>query len=1183
MADGFVNIGLGDFVEAHVRELTDTRMGWAKDREFKLIESLKELSDYVDKAIAAKRCVVDIETTGLNTRTNLDGFPIDKIVGFCLSYDVSCGIYVPIGHKEGEELNLPEKEVLEEIARLCANCVTVYHNAKFDLQMLRNYGIIVDDHNVFEDTLVLARLYDAGQKMIGLKVLSDRLLNQPMLELSEITNVNRIDFVSPRVCLSYTCADAICTLGLLEFFLSQDIIKEQESVYRVEKRTTLVVMQMERNLVKIDVEYLKKLKVEVAEKMEEIKKEVFELAGFEFNLGSPLQLGEVLFDKLGYKYPERRKTASGQYITDIATLTKIADDYPIVNKIIKYRSLDKALGTYINNLLRNRDENGCIKLSFNQSGTDTGRFSSPGGEGIDRDGYCGMNVQSIPSNYEEGMPDIRKAFIARPGYRIVAADYSGEELRIATNLSCEPKWMDAFLHGDGDLHSATGRIIYGRQEITRAERQTAKCVAKGTRIATERGWIPVERVKIGDKIVTHIGSLGEVSNVWNLGNKPGVRICTKSGHEIICGRNHRFMTIEGEWIKAEDLKSGEKIRTISCSEISPKSIQRSHFNFWERGEKNSKSDDLPYVEFSSLWARLLGYVMGDGSVNVNNVRIVCSPDYADVKMDIERTAQALGLSVNSFLRHRTEKGLWDIHLGSRILVRLFQEWGFSGRRVKKDSKSTKIFRIPRIVYESPKSVSKEFLSSLFEADGTVQKTEVSVTTKDRQFAKDIVLLLAQFGIRAYIWAKPSKRYKRDYYKVSFGRAGAEIFHKEIGFISSKKQERLRAIVSKKRLSTAEPKWDTEIVDVKFIESVELMDLSVDEEHTYVAEGLVTHNTTNFLTMYGGGHKGLSVQAKISENEARKVLTQFFAGLPRLKRWIDVERVKAQKQKRVKTAFGRIRPLDIFYKDGDKNDPQVRQLRARGDRCAVNTLIQGAGADIMKLALVRVYNWIRSEGLQDEIRLLITMHDEIVFEIAEDRLPAYVPIINQKMKMVEILQDKLKWLVPLKVDVEYGDSWHVSNNFFEEHPELENVSEPVKMPPHRVQIPEEDKEQTESQESVQEPPQEESSEDIREAGSVEQKSPGENAPAESTKETVEDSTSAAENAGHLIYTLKDTRESTLRDVNEILRFLIKEEKLGKHKGLKKILTLRNKEGYSLLVSELKISVDAFLALARFRGL
>lgn len=840
-----VTAGLPDFLEQNVKELTDTKMGWAKDRTMKLIESLDELSEFVDRAIETQVtlpfydspvpiCVVDLETTGLNTRSK-KGKPTDKIVGFCLSFDSSYGVYVPIGHIEGEEHNLPEDAVVSEIKRLCANCVTIYHNAKFDLQMLRNYGIIVDRHDMFEDTLILARLFDAGQKDNGLKSLSNRHLNQEMLEFKEVTNTtNRFDMVSPRVCIPYACADAMCTMDLFHFFMRQEIIVEQKFIYNLEKRTVFVVLQMERNLIRVDVEYLKKVGVEIKEQIELIKKEVFELAGMEFNIGSAVQLGEILFEKMGYRYPDKRKTASGQYMTDTATLEKISDDYPIVKKIVKYRGLEKSLGTYITNLLKNCDEEGCIKLSFNQSGTDTGRFSSPGGKGLNVDGYCGVNIQSIPSNYEEGVPDIRKALVARPGFKIVAMDYSGEELRIATNLSREPKWLDAFVNGDGDLHSATGRIIYNRQEITKAERQTAK-------------------------------------------------------------------------------------------------------------------------------------------------------------------------------------------------------------------------------------------------------------------------------------------------------------------------------------------------------------------------------TCNFLTMYGGGHKGLAVQAKISENEARKILTQFFAGLPKLKKWIDLEHAKARKQKKVRTALGRVRPLEIFYDSDD------RISQARGDRCAVNTKIQGAGADIMKVALVKVHNWIRSNDLEDEIKLLITMHDEIVFEMPEDKLHIYIPILNKIMKLEDVLQKKLNWPVALSIDAEYGDSWHVDHDFFEEHPYLESAVTDtdfqkakeaiLKVWKGESQDPKDEPRETEAiTESVDQP--QPSNEE--ETPHADEKTPVEEDPAPSPElNTEEVSESGVEvidmdsdngvaapklvNENKLVYTLRDTRKSTVRLLNDILEHIREEDQRGRYVGPKRILILRDRSGHSLLVDDIKVSVDAFLALARYRGL
>jgi DNA polymerase-1 len=298
-----------------------------------------------------------------------------------------------------------------------------------------------------------------------------------MVEFDEITGgTKQFTLISPKICYIYAASDAICTFGLYEFFMSQPTVIDQRGVYNLEKRLVSVVMQMEANLVKIDKQYLLTEKIRIENKLKEIEKEVHDLAGGPFNVASTQQLGKILFDKLGYRYPEKEKTAKGQYKTDIATLEKIEDEYPIVKKLISFRELEKSLGTYVENLIANCDEDDCVKFSFNQNGTDTGRFSSPGGKGINEDGYSAVNVQSIPSNYNEESPDVRKAMIARPGKKIVAMDFSGEELRVAANLSKEKKWVDEFLYGSADLHTATAKAIFKKDEVTKAERQAAKTV-----------------------------------------------------------------------------------------------------------------------------------------------------------------------------------------------------------------------------------------------------------------------------------------------------------------------------------------------------------------------------------------------------------------------------------------------------------------------------------------------------------------------------------------------------------------------------------------------------------------------------------------------------------------------------------------------------------------------------------
>jgi DNA polymerase I-like protein with 3'-5' exonuclease and polymerase domains len=863
-----ISMGFSEFLEDNVKEIT-THMKWMQDRTMKLIKSLDELKEFVDKAIEAKICCVDIETTGLNTRTR-NGAPIDKIVGICLSYDIKIGVYVPLNHVVEPELNLPEKEVLDEIKRLCTNCVTVYHNSKFDLQFLKNYGIIVNEHNKFEDTLILARLYDAGQKVIGLKELSESMLNQPMIEFTDIAkDAKRFDFVPPSVGYLYASSDAICTLQLFHFYMGQDIIKEQMSVYRLEKRVVPVVMEMEANLVKVDVPYLIKLRSDIEKRIKDIELNIHKLAGKEFNVASSQQLGKLLFDELRYEYPMKDRTKSGQYSTDNEVLEKIADQYPIVQSIIEFRELEKSKGTYIENLINNRDENDFLKFAFSQTGTDTGRFSSPGGRGINEDGYGKVNAQNLPSNYDPGVPDVRRALIARPGMKLVSIDYSGEELRVAANLSHESKWIDEFINGKGDLHTKTAQVLFGKQEVTKLERLIGK-------------------------------------------------------------------------------------------------------------------------------------------------------------------------------------------------------------------------------------------------------------------------------------------------------------------------------------------------------------------------------TFNFQILYGAGARGLAAQAKISENEAKRLLANFFAGLPQLKRWIDTEVKRSKKTKVVKTAFGRMRPLAKFF---DSND--FAQI-AHGERCVANTLVQGICADIMKTAMVRIHGWIHNNNLQDDLKILLTIHDELIFEMPEEKMPIYVPKIIDIMRLTDILQGLLKWPVPLAMDCEYGDSLHVDHNYLKEHPEASEVkdhvnfhtstqvtvSEPVSETPasilvttpivdsipvievsipvpvievvptivtpdstgfidinsllanpelqkiSSVDIPQDIGEVLGNfmKESFQEQPI--VTQEIPVSPAFENLSPdSELKPAEKNDLTNKDT---------LIYTIRDRSKSSQRRLNHLLLFLLDEEKDDKYQGPKKNIIIKDKDGNSLLVSEFKFSVDAFLALARFYG-
>jgi DNA polymerase I-like protein with 3'-5' exonuclease and polymerase domains/intein/homing endonuclease len=1031
---------LDAFAEGNVQELINLHP-WMKEIKYELLTEPAKIDAYIDLLISKGLCALDLEATGLNLRVKKDGSLHTTIVGVCLAWNSKEGVYIPVGHDD-KEFNVPIKFIVQSLKRLTANCKCIFHNFKYDGTLLRNYGIIIENEEMYEDTMLMAAVEDASRRKKGLKELSEHLLKRPMIEIDEmgITGNGKatiaFNMVPPQVAVYYAASDAINTFALYEYFKIK--INEQDptgktgpwGIYKIEKKCMFVTMEMERNLIKIDIPYLKGLKDEIDKKIQKITQSVYELSGHEFDINSPKQLGVVLFNELKIRYPVKERGVTGQHLTNEKVLSLLEKEAPIVKKILSLRSMEKLRGTYIDNFIKNVDEDGCVRFQLNQVQADTGRYSASGGDGLDVDGFCGVQCQNLPT-YDKKDPDsvnIRKGIIARKGYKIVAVDYSGEELRIAANFSKEPKWIYEFTKGSADLHTMTGRIIYGKQELSKEERGRGKCVARGTLIASEKGWIPIENLKQGDKVVTHTGSLKRIEKVWDMGIKPGKRIVTKTGHLIDCGLNHSFLTIDNKWVRAGDLSVGMKIKTISCENINPKDIKKIHFNIWDKGNNNFISEDLPYVEMTPKWARLLGYLLGDGHIHPYFAGMVCSPEYEDIKDDVLNIASSLGLPNGAKLTHKkgAKNPLWNIRFGSTIFSRFCEHLGFKGRRGK-------IFRIPRIIFESPKEVSKEFLRGLFETDGTVGRgTPVSLCTKDIDLARDVILLLASFGIKAYLYVRKSKKYNRDYYQVELGRLASDLFEERIGFISCKKINKLKEFTHRPHspFSPKEQMWEAEIKIVEDISSVNLMDLTIEDDHTYIAQGLVTHNTLNFLTLYGGGPQGFSAKAGVSVDAAKKMMYNFFKGYNVLDRWIREEHKRSRKRGYSLTAFGRRRPLKEYYDSPDFK----RQME--GDRRALNSRIQGSGADILKIALWRVWNWKRQQGFtDDDIRILMPIHDEIVYEIKEEKLGFFVEHLRELMVLKD-MTDKLKWEVPLEVDVEYGDSMSVDHDYFKEKKELE---------------------------------------------------------------------------------------------------------------------------------------------------
>lgn len=300
--------------------------------------------------------------------------------------------------------------------------------------------------------------------------------------------------------VKYGCSDAICTELLCETKREKlDYAKEPAgatyknvvtpiskgafaSVYKLEKQTVQAVRVMERTRTKVDKAALEELLEEAKKEKETYLEKITKLAaakGFaDFNPGSAQQLGEFLFEKRGLDiHPKPEKNAaSDQYKTDAGTLEAMFEAHPdieVLSWVVKYRQIDKIIGTYLTGLVNNCDENSCLRFNFKQTGAATGRFTAPAGK--PEHGFSGIPIQGIPARSDPKKPKVahslRKMFVARDGYTLVKIDYAGQELRIVANISGEPKWVDEFLTArqegrEADLHTLTAKAFFG-DHITR--------------------------------------------------------------------------------------------------------------------------------------------------------------------------------------------------------------------------------------------------------------------------------------------------------------------------------------------------------------------------------------------------------------------------------------------------------------------------------------------------------------------------------------------------------------------------------------------------------------------------------------------------------------------------------------------------------------------------------------------
>lgn len=629
-------------------------------------------------------------------------------------------------------------------------------------------------------------------------------------------------------------------------------------------------------------------------------------------------------------------------------------------------------------------------------------------------------------------------------------DFSGVELRIATNMSREPKWLREFFHcsscdrmfpaGDGtstppppppfcpdcgsdkigDLHTLTGISIYGDDSPKRPDwkklRGNAKCVHPDTLIfldGDKSGLAPIRSLPVGDLGEFHYsrgysvlgpnGQFVHVNSVFNGEPKELFHVVTRRGI-LTCSAEHRFKLSDGTLRSIQDgLSKGDQlaespIPTLKMDAPSP--------------IPHGASEDTPpvWIHPNLDHAYFAGLFLGDG----------CKCGTTTVSLahgQVDKTDQ-LGVSYSSWqdilvdacerVGFRPVRRKMSVYLGSRSVMRYLSSLslvdGVGGGRT---------LRIPQWILDGGREFILTFLGGLFDTDGYIGKRDASMRwcTKDAVFAGQIAAVLSALGFQPSVSPSWNKTYQRDYFIV--GVRASDILSLKPYLRHPGKMARVR-VVPPHNLT-----HHNRVLKVIPAGVGPCRDVSLDsEDHLYWTNGLVTHNSTNFALVYGGGGNAvvLALEGEIDKAEGWRIKEVFDKTYKGLSAWWKEQHKFARQHKFVTTAFGRRYPLPDI-------DHEMGGFRAKAERNAVNGPIQGLSADITKLAMGLIYKECKKRGWLEKVHMLITMHDELVFEIDMDILEEAIDtFVNIMCRNPALL--KFKWPIPLTSDVEMGYSWMV---------------------------------------------------------------------------------------------------------------------------------------------------------------
>lgn len=828
----------------------------------------------------------------------------------------------------------------------------------------------------------------------------------------------------------------------------------------MEKSLVPVVKQMQENGIRVEIKSLNNLSRKLGSDINSLEKKIFKLSKCEFNLNSPRQMSEVLFDKLEIPTKGIKKTPRGAISTNAKELKKLKNKFPIVDLILKYRELFKLKSGFADALPRMiNPKDGRIHPSFHQLGTETGRMS------------CSEpNLQQVPIKGVLGK-EIRKCFVPEKGFLFVSADYSQMELRVMASLANDEKML-GFFKQKKDIHIMTASEVFKvkETEVTEAQRKMAKCVATGTLISTDRGLIPINNLSSAEENCTtplEINVAQEncfvrTQSFYNGGVQPTIRITTSYGYSLEGTPNHRIRVIDNKgryvWKRLRDIKVGDLVALKRGTEAFGKNKE---LKIIFRRRKNKRNNYLPEKMGDEL-ARFLGYVVGEGYLNFGKTSASLNifNNSIGVIEDLKSLSSILfGKKPSSLPRC---KGILLTWSNSR-LVEMLQQLGVG--RISAEKK------VPQLIIEGSKSVATNFLKALFESDGSISKSYITFSSKSKLLVDQVQMLLLNLGIIARREEWEVKPYGIFYKLYLTGRESRIKFFENVGFVSRKKQQKLAKLVQrrftsegihlpnqieglkamypfvknnpKERIHTCIrtksptinltyqrlekileefPKKDLpEYTALKahherniFYNSVvklqeyksQTYDLVVPITNTYIANGFISHNTIGFGVLYGMGPYGLSDRTGVSVEEAKAFIDQYFLDFNGIAKFIEKSIEETKQNGFSETLFGRKR----FLPEINSRD---HRLKASAERMARNFPAQGASADIMKMAMVDL---AKNKVLNKDCRLLLQIHDELLFEVVKGKEVK----IAEKIK--KIMENVVKLKVPMIVNIGIGKNW-----------------------------------------------------------------------------------------------------------------------------------------------------------------